>query len=101
MYTSSDDYEKFIPCCGKCKGGLQRVVGMPSEYPSHASVYCDKCRADHIERHEYLYHCKPCGYDVYKNCVAKEEAKWKEKKIANSFKFDQPDETEKEKMTKE
>ena len=64
-------------------------------------MYCDKCRASSIQHREFIYHCRPCGYDICNDCANREEAKWKEKKLANAFKFDQPDLTEKEKLTKE
>ena len=60
-------------------------------------MYCDKCRASSIQHREFIYHCRPCGYDICNDCANREEAKWKEKKLANAFKFDQPDLTEKEK----
>lgn len=82
-------------CCGRCKGVMQRIKGLP---PGYGGANCDRCGAHSIHNREFLYHCRPCGWDLCDDCVNKEEAAWREKKLANAFKFDLAEEDEKAKL---
>ena len=53
----------------KCKIGhkLGKTNGKPEEYGGYPM--CDVCRTTRLDQQRSFYHCKPCGYDLCKDCA--------------------------------